>query len=614
LQHLLRAEATFRQIQVAFGQRGGGGGGGGGGNMRDLESLFDLELDTEKNQYETAQSGGGGGSQQQQVDEALRRLEELARRQQELASQQQRQQKGFQQRWAQEMLRREAEELRRQMQQLSRGESGGQESSQQQASSSQQGSAGQSSSTSRSSQGQQQSGQQGGQTSQSSRLRQMAGQQQTDPRLERAIRSVERAIDDMRRSAQGGQQQGEDAASAQRAAERMAEARDLVSGMRRQETGQAIDELARRAERLAQQQRDFEKRLNEAFPAAQPGQPQRPQPGAGSAAERLANEKEGMQREYERLEEGLRQTMRALGSSEKAAASRLRDALGEAQQNELKLRLKYGAEWIRRGLGGYLGPREKIVTEALDRLSEQVRKAQESAGGRGEPGKEQMARALDQLERLRSQLERGAGRQPGQEGQSGQPGVGGDRQQQSAQQGGQQGQGGQQRGQMQQGQEGQQGQGGQQGGQQREGFQGGRQEGGSGPDRGYDQSNRRGWAAYSAMNDGTRRFTEGVYNDAMRELNRLRSSGEADEETAKDIQALIREMERLDPKRFPGNPALIEQLRSNLLPQLEQMELRLRREIEGGSGQTVRQPSITRPPAGYADAVAEYYRRLSRVK
>jgi len=47
LQALLRAEATFRQIQVAFGQRGGGGGGGGGGGAgRDLASLFDLELDT----------------------------------------------------------------------------------------------------------------------------------------------------------------------------------------------------------------------------------------------------------------------------------------------------------------------------------------------------------------------------------------------------------------------------------------------------------------------------------------------------------------------------------------------------------------------------------------
>ena len=60
LQYLLRAEATFRQIQVSFGrQRGGGGGGGASGATRDLEGLFDLELDTEKNQYETAQQGGG---------------------------------------------------------------------------------------------------------------------------------------------------------------------------------------------------------------------------------------------------------------------------------------------------------------------------------------------------------------------------------------------------------------------------------------------------------------------------------------------------------------------------------------------------------------------------
>src|SRR6202790_1027056 len=49
LQHLLRAEATFRDIQVAFGG-GGGGGGGSQGAGRDLASMFDLELDTQKNQ------------------------------------------------------------------------------------------------------------------------------------------------------------------------------------------------------------------------------------------------------------------------------------------------------------------------------------------------------------------------------------------------------------------------------------------------------------------------------------------------------------------------------------------------------------------------------------
>src|SRR5215469_3356550 len=84
LQYLERAEALRRDIQVAFGNRGGGGGGGMQGGARDLEGLFDLELDTEKNQYESANSGQPADHRQQQVDDLLQKLQELARRQQEL--------------------------------------------------------------------------------------------------------------------------------------------------------------------------------------------------------------------------------------------------------------------------------------------------------------------------------------------------------------------------------------------------------------------------------------------------------------------------------------------------------------------------------------------------
>ena len=54
LQALLRIESKFRDIQVAFGQAGGAGMSGGA--QRDLARMFDLELDTSKNQYETGQS------------------------------------------------------------------------------------------------------------------------------------------------------------------------------------------------------------------------------------------------------------------------------------------------------------------------------------------------------------------------------------------------------------------------------------------------------------------------------------------------------------------------------------------------------------------------------
>src|SRR5205823_5182884 len=91
LQYLMRAESTFRDIQVAFGRQGGGGGGGGAG--RDLEGLFDLELDTEKNQYESNQRAQSSAQQrQQEIDEMLQKLKQLSQRQQELADQQRRNQ------------------------------------------------------------------------------------------------------------------------------------------------------------------------------------------------------------------------------------------------------------------------------------------------------------------------------------------------------------------------------------------------------------------------------------------------------------------------------------------------------------------------------------------
>ena len=67
----------------------GGGGGGGGGAARDLAALFDLELDTEKNQYETQKSAAGTAEQKaQEIADALKKLDELAKREEDLAQQQ----------------------------------------------------------------------------------------------------------------------------------------------------------------------------------------------------------------------------------------------------------------------------------------------------------------------------------------------------------------------------------------------------------------------------------------------------------------------------------------------------------------------------------------------
>lgn len=105
--------------------------------------------------------------------------------------------------------------------------------------------------------------------------------------------------------------------------------------------------------------------------------------------------------------------------------------------------------------------------------------------------------------------------------------------------------------------------------------------------------------------------SEHMYSSAMRDLNRLRESVRDDAELSGSVLDLIREMQRLDPKRFPGNPALVERLQSRVVGGLEQIELQLRRKLddEGGS---VRAGAAEPVPAGYSRSVAEYFRRLSR--
>jgi hypothetical protein len=609
LQHLLRAEATYRQIQVAFGNRGGGGGGGGGGGMeRDLESLFDLELDTEKNQYETGQQASAGSSQRsREIDEALQRLEQLARRQQELAQQQRQNQQSFQQRWQQEMLRREAEELQQRMQQLSRN--------------------GQSSS------GQSASGQPGrGQGSRSA----------ADARLDQALRRLSEATEDMRRagsSQSANPQQGQ--ADSRRAADRLREAQDLMRGMRSDQAGQQLDDLARRSERLAEQQRDFESQVKQSF-ANQPDAAGRlPAPETAQRqkerAQQLSEQRDQMLEELNRIERQMQQAARELAGSQRSASSRLRSALGDLQQDEIATRMRYNNDLLRRGYGSYLAPREAPITRGLNQLRDQLREAQGSLD-RNSPERGNQDEALARLEQLRGRLQgltqQGGQQSGGQRGQQGQQGQQG--QSQRGQQGqGQQGQGqqGQGQGQGQQGQQaGNQGQGA--GGQQGGGRQGGgsgrgadgnwndRQQGGvraQGENRGFDRSaiNRGDWRPAplpSGISTPSEADIARIYRESLRDLSDLRRDLTGSSESTRDIQELLAEMQRLDPSRFPGNPELLERLRSEVLPALEQIELQVRRQIEDQQGGQVRNAGGEPIPPGYSGAVAEYFRRLSKSK
>jgi len=594
LQHLSRAEATFRDIQVAISR----GNGSGFGTGRDLEGMFDLELDREKNQYETGQNAASPEQKRKDMEEALAKLEELARRQQELAEQRRQNQQAYEQRWQQELLKREAEELRRKMEQMARS---------------------QSSALSRESQqGQQSDGQSGQQSPQAAA--QSAAMNRAIERLKQAARDMENAGSPQN---QGGQQSE---AEARAAAERLREAREMLAGARKEQAAEEVKDFARRSEQLAQEQQEFENTVRHTANSGSqdPGQGQMSmrQPRNMRGVDQggpLSAEQQKLLDELTKLEEDMQRSARDMSGSQPGASSKLREALGEMQQQELRLKMKWSLELMRRGMAEYALPREMPVTQGLNQLRDRLREAQ-SALNRQQPGQgqdveaalaraEQLRRELEQMrsaaEGRQSQAKGGQqkGNQAGQKGQGQQPGQG---QGQSQQGQGQQGQApGDQPGQMAQGQGSQSGGNPQQGGGDSTGFQQG--DGHAGPGagefwgRGVDSA-----------------YADRVIRNGVRDLTQaeqlLRGNQAVPRDTYRDVQDLIRQMQRLDPRLLAADPSRLSEIVGKLVDSVDQVELELRRVADSQQVGSVRSGAAQPVPPGYADAVAEYFRRLAAQK
>ena len=102
--------------------------------------------------------------------------------------------------------------------------------------------------------------------------------------------------------------------------------------------------------------------------------------------------------------------------------------------------------------------------------------------------------------------------------------------------------------------------------------------------------------------------TEREFAQRMRELNQLRQMVASDPQAAKDVAELTRQMQNLDPTRFPGNPAIVEQMHREVLSSVDKLELQLQRQNLSSSARAGKPYTV---PAGYQDSVADYYRRLS---
>ncbi len=651
LQALLRAEATFRQIEVAFGQSGGGGGSGGGNAGRDLASLFDLELDTEKNQYETAQTAPPAEQHEKELEDTLAKLDALARRQEDLANQPVDPQQSFQQRWQQEMLRREAEQLQRQMEQMAKNQQQNQPgASQSEGSQSNQEDAGQQSgegtqsasgsplddsASARSSSGGSQSG-----SPQSDELRnrnkqteaeRLNGQQResSDHRIEEALSRLTQATEMMKRN--GNVQQ-----DARQAAERLREAQDLLAGSQQQLASGKLDSLTREAGRLTQEERAQAGRIDKLAQADD-------QNGGGDSTsnlddamsrlherDQLAAGRQQLSDDLSKLQRNMRDTAAEMASNRPDVAKKLRDALTQMDEADLDNHVQRTADWLRSGINPNSNGTESEIARGLSKLNDQLLQAQKAMtqekpgdkpGQRGADQPDQTA-ALDQVERLRSELESMAGAP-----QDGRIGKAGQNQDALGQNKGQNDQGGWQRGSdnQQLSRNSQPGNGTRAGGPNdnrgsavRNGYSGDTHAGGGGwggtvwgnYDTGNNTPRARG-SQQPAPSDasGNPADTERSIQQELRQLRQLQQMVGDDPQATKEVEDLTRQMQNLDPSRFPGNPAMVEQMHREVLSSVDKLELQLQHDGAATDARTGKPDAV---PAGYQEQVADYYRRLSK--
>jgi hypothetical protein len=95
----------------------------------------------------------------------------------------------------------------------------------------------------------------------------------------------------------------------------------------------------------------------------------------------------------------------------------------------------------------------------------------------------------------------------------------------------------------------------------------------------------------------------------MRALNHLRQMVRNDPEAAKEVAELARQMQLLDPSRFSGNPAMVEQMHREVLSSVDRLELQLQRDTASTQARTGKSYAV---PSGYQESVAAYYKRLSK--
>lgn len=361
LNYLMRSEAYFRKIQVAFGNAGGPGGAATG--AQELENLFELELDKLKNQYETQQQRNSMQAENQ-VDEALQKLKELAQRQQQL-NERRRQQPGMPgasqgaSQSEQQQIQEEAEKLARQLERLSR--------------------------------------------------------EKENEEMLNASQRLKQAAQEMRNSGSNAPTGGTQNRGLQ-ALSRLNDARRMMENQQRSSLADDLKQLKADAQQAGQQQEKIQEALEKLSQES---------PGNGANGNAQANSPEQMMKQFQKarqilkekaelnkalsaIEQDLFGSAKKAATQQKSASQQLQSAGNSMRDQRIQDRVNHSGQMIARGLLDLAKERERSIQGSIDDVKKRIDSAEKglsSTPSDSSTPEERLSRALNQTGDLRQNIE-----------------------------------------------------------------------------------------------------------------------------------------------------------------------------------------------------------------
>jgi hypothetical protein len=558
LQHLQRADAIFRDVQVSF--QSGGGGGGQAASAEDLADLFELELDKLRNQYETVERGAQQ-STDNEVDEALQRLQELARRQQQ----------------ENERLKRQASRLQNQ----GGGGGGGERDLAEE-------------------------------TEELARKLERLAREQSIPNLEDTARRLQQAADSMRRA--GARGEAGALAEGLSALDKLKDARRLLDKNRSVRLDRDMDDAREQMERIRSQQERVASEVNRLSDEGAEGGG-----GSGERVQRIFERKDELAEEVANLESHLDRMAREGRSEQKEASRKIQDAANSIRDSKLKEKIRYSKGVVQGRSPEYAQNFENLIGEDVENLRQ---KLEDAAGSIGKSEETKVTEAIDQTRDLVRNLESLSERirERGQEGKQGQQGQQGQQEKRRGLKPGSQGEqsseGQSSEGKSSNGQrEGSEGSESRQEGSEAGGSDptGSQDAGGGEAFLGSGSPNGPNYQPGAFSTEEVRQLRR-EFCERVKDAENLRRELARQNLDVPDLGEIIRRMEEFEKKQIFLNPLGLEKLEEDVLADLKQFEYWLRRELEGIGEEQLYLAGSDQVPADYRQLVEEYFRSLSRSK